>query len=51
MNKILPIGFNLSITMAPVLSWGEGGFFFSNKNKESQGETIRQVESPDSSDK
>ncbi len=51
MNKILSVVFALSVTVAPVLAWGEGGCSFSKKNKEIQDETIDQVESPDSSDK
>ncbi len=51
MNKILPLVFALSFTAAPVLAWGEGGCSFSKKNKTSQDETIKQVESSDSSDK
>ena len=45
MNKILPLVFALSFTTAPVLAWGEGGCSFSKKNKQSQDETIEQVES------
>tara|TARA_B100000965_G_scaffold236920_1_gene198595 strand:+ start:207 stop:362 length:156 start_codon:yes stop_codon:yes gene_type:complete len=50
MNKILQLLFALSFTAAPVLAWGEGGCSFSRKNKESQDETIEQVESSSSFD-
>ena len=49
MNKILPLVFSFSI--APVLAWGEGGCSLSNKNKESQDETVEQVDSSDSTDR
>ena len=45
MNKILPVVFAISFTAAPVLAWDEGGCSFSMKNKQSQDETIEQVES------
>ena len=51
MNKILPLVFAISFTTAPVLAWGEGGCSFSKKNKQSQDETIEQVESSGPSDK
>ena len=51
MNKILPLILAFSFTTAPVLAWGEGGCSLSNKNKGSQDETIKQVDSFDSSDR
>jgi len=45
MNKSLPLVSAISFTAAPVLAWGEGGCYFSKKNKQSQDETIEQVES------
>ena len=48
MNKILSLVFTLSVTVAPVLAWGEGGCPLSNKNKASQDETVEQVDSSDS---
>ena len=45
MYKILPLVSAISFTEAPVLAWAEGGSTFSKKNKESQDETIEQVES------
>ena len=51
MNKIVPLVFALSFTLAPVFAWGEGGCSLSNKNKASQDETVEQVDSSDSSDR
>ena len=51
MNKILPLVFAFSFSAAPVLAWGEGGCTFSDKNKESQDETVEQVDSSDSADR
>ena len=51
MNKILPLVFAFSVTVVPVLAWGEGGCYFSKKNKVSQDETIKQVESSGLADK
>ena len=48
MNKILPLVFAFSFSAAPVLAWGEGGC---SKNKESQDETVEQVDSSDSTDR
>ncbi len=50
MNKILHLVFGLFFTTTPVLAWGEGGCFLSNKNKASQDETVEQVNSSDSND-
>ena len=51
MYKILSLVVSLSVTTAPVLAWGEGGCSLSNKNKESQDETIDQIDNSDSSDR
>ncbi len=51
MNKILPLVFAFSFSAAPVLAYGEGGCFLSNRNKASQDETVEQVESSDSTDR
>ena len=51
MNKIIPLVFALSFTIAPVLAWGEGGCSLSNKNKASQDETVQQVDSSDSTNR
>ena len=51
MNKILPLVCALSVTTAPVLAWGEGGCSLSNQNKASQNESVKQVDSSDSSDR
>ena len=51
MNKILPLILSISVTVAPVLAWGESGCSLSNKNKASQDETVEQVDSSDSSDR
>ena len=51
MNKILHVVFALSVSVSPVLAWGEGGCSFSKKDKASQVENIDQVENNDSSDK
>ena len=51
MNKILPLVFAFSFSVAPVLAWGEGGCSLSNKNKESQDEKVEQVDSSDSTDR
>ena len=45
MNKILPLVSAISFKAAPVLARGEGVCFFSMKHKQSQDETIEQVES------
>ena len=45
MYKILPLVSAISFTEAPVFACAEGGSTFSKKNKESQDETIEQVES------
>ena len=45
MNKILPLVSAISFTAVPVLAWAEGGSSFSKKNKQSQDETIEQVDS------
>ena len=50
MNKILPLVFALSFTIAPVLALGEGVCSLSNKNKASQDETVEYVDSLDSTD-
>ncbi len=50
MNKILPLLFALSFTTTPVLALGEGGCSLSDKNKESQDERVRQVDSSYSTD-
>tara|TARA_B100000579_G_scaffold34646_1_gene24225 strand:- start:574 stop:729 length:156 start_codon:yes stop_codon:yes gene_type:complete len=50
MNKILPLVFALSFTTAPVLALGVGGCSLSNKNNESQDETVEQVDSSNSTD-
>ena len=51
MNKILPLVFAISFTTAPVFAWGEGGCSLFDKNKESQDETVEQVNSSDSTDR
>ena len=51
MGKILSLVLSLSVTTAPVLAWGEGGCFLSNKNKANQVETIEQIYNSDSSDR
>ena len=51
MNKILPLVFAISFTTAPVLAWGEGECSFPDKNKESQDETVEQVNSSDFADR
>ena len=51
MNKILPLVFAFSFTTAPVLAWVEGGCSLSNKDKEIQDETAKQVDSSDSTDR
>ena len=51
MNKILPLVFDFSFSIAPVLAWSEGGCSLSNKNKASQDETVEQVDISDSTDR
>ena len=51
MNKILPLVSAISFTEAPFWTWAEGGSSFSKKNKQSQEETIEQVESSGPSSK
>ena len=51
MNKILPLVFALSFTIAPVLAWGEGGCSLSDKSKEIQDATVELVDSSDSTDR
>ena len=50
MNKILPLVFAFSFTIAPVFAWGEGGCSLSNENKTSHDETVEQVDGSDSID-
>ena len=49
MNIILPLVLALSFTTAPVLALGEGGCSLSNKNKESQDETVEHIDSSSNS--
>ncbi len=51
MNKILPLLFTLSVSVAPVFALGEGGCSLSKKNKASHDETIEQVDRSDSFDR
>ena len=51
MNKILPFVFALSFTTAPVFAWGERVCSLTDKNKESQDETVVQVDSSDTTDR
>ena len=48
MNKILPLVFAFSFTIAPVFAWGEGGCSLSNQNKTNHDETVEQVDGSDS---
>ena len=51
MNKILNLVVAFSFATAPVLAWGEGGCSLSDKNKESQDETVEQIDSSDSTER
>tara|TARA_Y100001968_G_C19309050_1_gene693163 strand:- start:184 stop:318 length:135 start_codon:yes stop_codon:yes gene_type:complete len=42
--------FVLSFATSPVLGWGKGGCFLSDKNKASQDETVEQVDGYDAND-
>ena len=50
MNKTLALVFPL-FTTAPVMAWGEWGCSLTMKNKASQDETVKQVDSSDSTDR